>query len=747
MKEVRTKGIGGKRIEKTVALADRMRATVTHAVEQQKQNSEDSPNSYADTTAREGFDRITHEAGHLVVSTAQSAYQLSVKQYQRQQVKKQAETHSEIAPSSFEAGKQYTQQTAIERKVEKRPPPVQEHIRFQVEETTPVSESVRSPRVCAERGAEDSGAQNVSGDSLGRNLAQRQAQEQIAAKAGREKEGIVIQRYAENSPHSSIPDSPRSVRTKEPFAPDTKAVRAGLQQDTSASPVEAGRTLAKKTAQKRLLLEQEKKAASITVSMERDLPVLQPDSTKKSVVLSKEIFQPRKSVDAPIQGTPISKTATASKKTAETEGKVFRKKVTKEVNNSVRTVNRSVKGTDIASKKMIRTAKKQLAKAKQEERIKVATRTVASVAKKTGSIFSKAAKAIAEFVKELVAALAAGGSMALMIVVILVVIGAAGLMLASDENDSEILPVSEEVKAYEPLIRQYAKQHGIGDYVLLIEAVMMQESGGRGTDPMQCSECNFNTRYPHAPGSITDPEYSIDVGIQNLADCLSIAGSESPVDIDRIKLAIQGYNYGQGYITWALSKYGEYTKANAVEFSMKTAEQVGWNSYGDMDYVPHVLRYYPLGQLFYDPDGSAIIVEVAGSQIGNVGGDPYWSWYGFSNHVEWCACFVSWCADQCGYLDAGVMPKFCSCVLGVNWFKERGQWQRNSYEPSPGDIIFFDWNKPGVGQDGIADHVGIVQKVENGRIFTIEGNSNDMCKERSYTIGNSQIQGYGVLAP
>lgn len=106
----------------------------------------------------------------------------------------------------------------------------------------------------------------------------------------------------------------------------------------------------------------------------------------------------------------------------------------------------------------------------------------------------------------------------------------AGMMLASDENDMEILPVSEEVKAYEPIIQKYAKEHGIPDYVLLIEAVMMQESGGRGTDPMQCSECNFNTLYPHTPGSITDPEYSINVGIQNLADCLQIAECESPVD-------------------------------------------------------------------------------------------------------------------------------------------------------------------------------------------------------------------------
>ena len=84
------------------------------------------------------------------------------------------------------------------------------------------------------------------------------------------------------------------------------------------------------------------------------------------------------------------------------------------------------------------------------------------------------------------------------------------------------------------------------------------------------------------------------MGIQNLADCLAIAQCESLMDMDAIKLALQGYNYGQGYITWAMNKYGEYTKTNAVDFSIKAAERYGWSSYGDMNYVPHVLRYYPL---------------------------------------------------------------------------------------------------------------------------------------------------------
>ena len=143
--------------------------------------------------------------------------------------------------------------------------------------------------------------------------------------------------------------------------------------------------------------------------------------------------------------------------------------------------------------------------------------------------------------------------------------------------------------------------------------------------------------------------------------------------------------------------------------------------------------------------GSEKIVAVALSQLGNVGGQPYWSWYGFESRVDWCACFISWCANECGYIDAGVIPKFAACASqGVPWFKERGLWQAGSYEPRPGDIIFFDWDDG--GQDGSSDHVGIVEKVENGRVYTVEGNSGDSVRQNSYPIGYYEIYGYGTPA-
>ena len=417
---------------------------------------------------------------------------------------------------------------------------------------------------------------------------------------------------------------------------------------------------------------------------------------------------------------------------------------------TIKTASSTVKSVEQVGPASVKTAeatfkaaqKTAIESARTAQRIRAAGKVATSTAKALVAATAKAIKAIIAAAQELITAIVAGGWVALLVIV-LVVMCFAGMMFASDENDIEILPISEEVKAYEPIIQQYAREHGIGDYALLIQAVMMQESGGRGTDPMQASECGYNTLYPHAPGSITDPEYSINVGIQNLADCLSVAQCESPMDMDAIKLALQGYNYGQGYITWAMNKYGEYSKGNAVEFSINAAERYGWSSYGDMNYVPHVLRYYPLGQIFYDPDVSTLIVEVARSQIGNVGGEPYWSWYGFTERVEWCACFVSWCANKCRYIDAGIIPKFSGCINGVEWFKDRGQWIGNSFEPSPGMIIFFDWDDED-GQDGNADHVGIVEKVENGRVYTIEGNTSDSCRQRSYPVGYYQILGYGV---
>ena len=332
--------------------------------------------------------------------------------------------------------------------------------------------------------------------------------------------------------------------------------------------------------------------------------------------------------------------------------------------------------------------------------------------------------------------IAAGGG-AFLLVFILIVGIIAGAAFSSSSESSESL--SEEVLAYTSVIQQYASQYGIPEYVSAIQAIMMQESGGRGTDPMQCSESPYNTRFPHTPGSITDPDYSIEVGVQTFADCISQAGCSSPQDMDKLKLAWQGYNYGNGYIGWALQR-GGYTEANALQFSQEQAASHGWSSYGDPEYVPHVMRYYSGGSLFAGLFGNQQIVSVAMGQIGNSGGQKFWSWYGFDSRVEWCACFVSWCADQSGLIASGNVPKFSLCRDGVSWFQGKNKWQSGGTTPTAGMIIFFDWD-----HDGNSDHVGIVEKCEGGRVYTVEGNSSDQVRQRNYAMDYASILGYGVI--
>ncbi len=399
---------------------------------------------------------------------------------------------------------------------------------------------------------------------------------------------------------------------------------------------------------------------------------------------------------------------------------------------AIKTSEQAARTAQASAKATVKTAERTAQAAR------AAAKTAAETAKRAAEATAKAIKAIIAGTKALIEAIVAGCWISVMIILIVVMLGVAISLFGSGSGNASYTPVSAEVEAYTPIIRIYAQQYGIGEYVELIKAIMMQESGGRGLDPMQASESGYNTRYPHSPNAITDPEYSIDVGVQTIADSLRQADVESPIDMDNIKLALQGYNYGNGFISWARANYGGYSTLAAIEFSDMMAASMGWSGYGDRQYPAHVLRYYPIGRAF-SVGGNQAIVEVALAQIGNVGGAPYWSWWGLDYRVEWCAIFVSWCADQCGYLDAGVLPKMEGVRPYVDWFKERGQWQGRDYEPSPGDIIFFDWES-----DGLADHVGIVEKVENGLIYTVEGNTGDVCAERRYTMGSAPVYGFGL---
>ena len=160
-------------------------------------------------------------------------------------------------------------------------------------------------------------------------------------------------------------------------------------------------------------------------------------------------------------------------------------------------------------------------------------------------------------------------------------------------------------------------------------------------------------------------------------------------------------------------------------------------------------RYASLwSQLLKGVGGSSELVNLALSQLGNEGGEKYWRWAGLDTRCEWCALFVSWCAEQTGLMGSGQIPYFSFVSDGVDWFKDKGRWidgadvNSSNYDKKiyPGMIIFFDWEP-----DGKPNHVGIVTKVSDGYIYTVEGNKGDAVAEGAYSADSIYVFGFGAI--
>ena len=242
-----------------------------------------------------------------------------------------------------------------------------------------------------------------------------------------------------------------------------------------------------------------------------------------------------KRAEKQLQKQSVNPVGKQSIRTLERTEKTIKQSARSAGNTTVKTVSKgaqkTAKTTAKATQKAAQTAKK-------------AAKATADTVKATAKATVATVKAIIAGTKALVAAIAAGGWIAVLIIMIVVLFGAAVAMFGGGSDSNSYTPVSAEVEAYEPIIQKYAKEYGIPEYVELIKAVMMQESGGRGLDPMQAAEGSFNTRYPHEPNRIKDPEYSIQCGVQELKAALTSAEVESPIDMEHIKLALQGYNFG-----------------------------------------------------------------------------------------------------------------------------------------------------------------------------------------------------------
>lgn len=476
-----------------------------------------------------------------------------------------------------------------------------------------------------------------------------------------------------------------------------------------------------------------------------DLPKKQAKDTMRRV---------RRSADA-TQKTikTVDRSGKTIKQTAKSTGKAAVKTTQKNIKTAEQTARTTIKTTQAAAKTAQKTAQ-ATAKA-----AKTATQTARAAAKATAASIKAAVKATAAAVKAiiagtkaLIAAIAAGGWIAVVVIIVVCLIGLIvgscfGIFFSGEDSGmgQTMRQAVQEINA------DYQSQIDTARANLTYDKLEM--SGSRAVWPEVLAV--------YAVKTTTDPDDSQEVAtVDNgkkaiLKDIFWQMNELSSRTESKTEKVITETDDGHGNIvetTTTVTHTYLY-----ITVSHKTAEEMAehFNFTADQrqqlsELLAEENHRLWSAVLYGIYSGDDVIVKVALSQVGNVGGEPYWSWYGFNSRVEWCACFVSWCFNECGYLDTGTAPKFAGCVGGVEWFRSREQWADNMVEPAPGMIVFFDWNDPNGAsgpQDGEADHVGIVEKCENGIVYTIEGNSGDACRQNQYPVGYYEILGYGILNP
>lgn len=460
--------------------------------------------------------------------------------------------------------------------------------------------------------------------------------------------------------------------------------------------------------------------------------------------------QERGAVKTLDRGKKSIKTVDRGRKTikqASSTAKGTVKTASKSIKTAEKTAKASIKTTQQAAKAAQRTAQATARAARAAAHAARAAARAAVVAAKVAAKATIAAvKAIIAATKALIAAIAAGGWIAVLVIVIICLIGLLigscfGIFFSGEDSGSgyTMQNVVQEIND------DYQQQ--IDTTKANLSHDVLEMSGSRAVWPevlaVYAVKTTTDPDNPQEVATIDDSKKAI------LTDIFWEMNQISSRTETRTETVITETDDGHGNIVETESTVTQ--TYLYITVSHKTAEEMA-EQYGfdkeQKEQLAELLaeenRSLWSAVLYgiYTEDGA--IVSVALSQVGNVGGEPYWSWYGFSGRVEWCACFVSWCANECGYIDTGVIPQYAGCVNGVQWFKDRGQWMDGSAEPAPGMIIFFDWDDEN-GQDGLSDHTGIVEKVENGRVYTIEGNSGDSVRQNSYPVGHYEVLGYGCL--
>ncbi len=430
---------------------------------------------------------------------------------------------------------------------------------------------------------------------------------------------------------------------------------------------------------------------------------------------------------------------------------------------NVKTAQRTVKTTEQTAKAVVKTSKAAAEASKKAAETSARAAKAALIAtKKAVIILSKAAvaagkvivkaavsvgKAIVAAFQALVAAVGAGGAVA---VVAAVLICAIALILGSAEG---IFFSSEDTggRTMQSVVRdinqEYQDRLALIKEVNTYDEIEMTGSSAVWREVLSVYAVSLNMASDEEQEVVTLNEEKIEF-LKDIFWTMNTISSEVE-DVTRIVEEEQVDEKGNIKVV----KVEKKIKLLKIKVSHKTAEEMAEElKFSERqkdrmhDLMSEQYRSLWAAVLYGIKSGETAIIEVAASQIGNEGGEPYWSMFGFTSRIAWCACFVTWCGNECGYVENGIMPYSIGCVVSMNWYIQRGQWIDGNEEPVPGMIIFYDWDDPDGEfgpQDGKPDHTGIVAKVENGIIWTIEGNSGDACRMNQHPVGEYVIMGYG----
>jgi hypothetical protein len=677
-----------------------------------------TPSEYAEDKVEFAADDLAHDTANVAVSGTKTAVRQGKNLFQRQREKRAAEKRREnTAPTEQAPAPEPSQGTAPEGQTPQRHSGTAPEGRLPRQRTDPPRDGQR-PR-------------QGTGPAQDRQLPRQ--------RTGTAPERQPLPRYERTAERP-----PAHVDVERPT-------------DTVSSFVERGRTFAKKQAAK--WAERKRQVKNRAVQSDRP-PQVKPQDAAKA---PRQVETAVNTVETPVK--TAKRPAQAMGQTAKATGRGAKGTI-KSAQRTVKTAQRTAKGTvktaqhtsktaiktaDHTAKSAQKTAQATAKAAKMTAHAARATaKTAATTAKAAAKGVSATVKAMIASVKALVAAIAAGGWVAILAVVIICLIGLIvgscfGIFFSGEDSGTgQTMPavVREINQEYEGKLDEI-KNSTAHD--------TLEMSGSRAVWPEVLAIYAVKTTTdPDNPQEVATMDDSkkellkeIFWAMNEISSRTETATTTQTVETDD----------GAGNI---IEEEVEVTTTTLyITVTHKTADEMAdaYNFTADQraqlaELLAEENRSMWSSALYGIGVGDGEIVVVALSQLGNVGGQPYWSWYGFNSRVEWCACFVSWCANECGYLDAGVIPKTAGCISGSNWFKDRGLWQDNSYEPRPGDIIYFDWDNKGSSgpQDGLADHVGIVEKVENGLVYTVEGNSGDSCRENRYAVGHYEIYGYGTPA-